>query len=198
MDNLKGSTFGFIGRSGCGKGTQIKLFETFLKERGYDVVVIGLGAFGRELAQKDTVIGQWIKSIIGEGKQYPSWLASSLVIQSIYTSLKNAEQILLLDGSPRRLAEAQILEELMKDIGRSPVRPVHLDITEAEARARLMSRGRADDTAEAIAVRLSWFADEVMPVIDYYKDRVISINAADSIPEVQKKLQDAVLNHGLS
>lgn len=191
MDNLKGSTFGFIGRSGCGKGTQIKLFETFLKERGYDVVSIGLGAFGRELAEKDTLMGRWIKTIISEGKQYPGWLASSLVIQSIYTSLTNADQVLLLDGSPRRLAEAQILEELMKDIGRSPVQPVHLDISEAEARARLLGRGRADDIPETITTRLSWFTTEVMPVLDYYGNRVMTIDATAPIPEVQKKLQDA-------
>ncbi len=189
MVDIKGTTFGFIGRSGCGKGTQIKLFEAFLKEQGYDVVCIGLGAFGREFAQKDTLIGRWIKTIIEKGKQYPSWFASSLMIQAIYIFLNQTDQILLLDGSPRRLAEARILEELMKEIGRSPVQPIHLDISESEARKRLMSRGRTDDTSEAIEMRLSWFTAEVMPVIAYYDKRVITINSEQSIEAVQKEIQ---------
>ena len=191
---MKGKTFGFIGRSGCGKGTHIKLLEEFLRSEGGDVITIGLGAFGRELAQKDTLIGRWIKSIIDGGKQYPSWLASSLVIQSIYTSLTNADQIVLLDGSPRRLAEAKILEELMADIGRSPIIPIHLDISEDEAIKRLIARGRADDIPEAIATRLSWFTSEVVPVLEFYNDRVITIDASGSIPEVQSAIQKAIIS----
>ena len=189
MVNIKGSTFGLIGRSGCGKGTQIKLLELFLKKAGYEVISIGLGKFGRELAQKETVIGRWIKTIIENGKQYPVWLASSLTTQAIYTSLKNADQILLLDGLPRRLAEARVLEELLKDIGRSPIVPIHLDISEDEARKRLLSRGRADDTPEAIQMRLSWFTTEVMPVLDYYGERVITISGEQSIEAAHKEIQ---------
>lgn len=196
---LTGSTFGFIGRSGCGKGTQIKLLETFLRGEGYGVVCIGLGAFGRELAQKETVMGRWIKTIIEQGKQYPGWLASSLIVQAIFTLLENTNQILLLDGSPRRLREAQIMEEFMKDIGRSPVRLIHLDISEDEARKRLLNRGRADDIPSAIEMRLKWFTTEVLPVIAYYENygsptsidgkRVITINSEQSISAVQEEIR---------
>lgn len=196
---LRGSTFGFIGRSGCGKGTQLKLLETFLRGEGYDVVCIGLGAFGRELAQKETLMARWIKTIIEQGKQYPSWFASSLITQAIFMSLKNAHQILLFDGSPRRLAEAEVLEEVMEALGRSPVRLIHLDISEETARKRLVSRGRADDTPSAIDVRLEWFTTEVLPVVAYYGSptsiiftpgkRVITINSEQSIEVVQEEIQ---------
>lgn len=199
MADIKGSTFGFIGRSGCGKGTQIKLLETFLRGEGYDVVCIGLGAFGRELAQKETLMARWLKTIIEQGKQYPSWFASSLIIQAIGRSLENADQILLLDGSPRRLAEAQVLEEVMHVLGRSPVRLIHLDISEETARKRLISRGRADDIPSAIEVRLEWFSTEVLPVIAYYENstsltalqgkRVITIQSEQSIDAVQEEIQ---------
>lgn len=196
---LRGSTFGFIGRSGCGKGTQLKLLETFLRGEGYDVVCIGLGAFGRELAQKETLMARWIKTIIEQGKQYPSWFASSLITQAIFMSLKNAHQILLFDGSPRRLAEAEVLEEVMEALGRSPVRLIHLDISEETARKRLVSRGRADDTPSAIDARLEWFTTEVLPVVAYYGSptsiislsgkRVITINSEQSIEAVQEEIQ---------
>lgn len=199
MYDLKGSTFGFIGRSGCGKGTQLKLLEMFLHAEGYEVVCIGLGAFGRELAQKETLMARWIKTIIEQGKQYPSWFASSLITQAIFMSLEHADQILLFDGSPRRLAEAQVLEEIMSILGRSPVKLIHLDISEETARKRLISRGRADDIPSAIDTRLEWFTTEVLPVIAYYESppsitaipgkRVIVINSEQSIATVQEEIQ---------
>lgn len=177
MSNLAGSTFVFIGRSGCGKGTQAAFLQTYLQGEGCEVLRLGTGDFARKRAQKDTLTGKWIKSILDAGGFFPSWLAGALMIEMIEPELTQLEQVLLLDGSPRRMHEAEVLDEFMKHLHRPPVRVIYLDISEEESRRRLLARGRDDDTESAITNRLAWFTTQVAPVLDYYGSRLISIPA---------------------
>ncbi|MSR73457.1 MAG: hypothetical protein EXS60_00105 [Candidatus Pacebacteria bacterium] len=182
MSDLTGSTFVFIGRSGCGKGTQAALLQTYLEGKGCEVLKLGTGDFARERAQRDTLTGKWIKSILDAGGFFPSWLAGALMIEMIEPQLTAHEQVLLLDGSPRRMHEAEVLDDFMAQLKRSPVRAIHLDITADECRRRLMARGRGDDTEYAITSRLSWFTTQVAPVLNYYGDRLISVSG-EGLPE---------------
>ncbi len=193
MSRLTGATLVFIGRSGCGKGTQAALLEKYLTEKGGEILRLGTGDFARSRAQKNTLTGRWIKSILDAGGFFPSWLASGLLLEMIEPNLISNEQVLLLDGSPRRLFEAQVLDEFMNYLHRSPVRPIYLDISEKESRRRLMARGRSDDTAEAIENRCAWFTKEVLPMLDYYGNRLITIPAEEDIASVQSKLRESLL-----
>ncbi len=180
MTNLAGSTFVFIGRSGCGKGTQAALLKTHLESAGYEVLRLGTGDFARERAQKDTLTGHWIKSILDAGGFFPHWLAGALMVEMIEPRLTTHGQILLLDGSPRRMHEAEVLDDFMAHLKRSPVRAIHLDIDEGESRRRMLARGRGDDTENAITSRLAWFQTQVAPVLGYYGERLISVSGVGS------------------
>lgn len=182
MPDLAGSTFVFIGRSGCGKGTQAALFQKHLEGLGHEVLRLGTGDFARERAQRETLTGQWIKSILAAGGFFPDWLAGALMLEMIEPHLTDTKQVLLLDGSPRRLHEAQVLDEFMAQLKRPPVRAIHLDIGEDESRRRMLERGRGDDTEDAITSRLAWFTTKVAPVLDYYGDRLISVSG-EGAPE---------------
>ena len=189
MQNLAGSTFVFIGRSGCGKGTQVALLEDFLHKEGYQVLRITTGDLGRELAQKKTLIGAWVQRIFEEGKLFPSWLALTLWLRELENALMDTRQVLLIDGAPRRLFEAQTLDELMTAVDRPAPIPVYLDISEDEARRRLASRSRDDDKkAYTVDMRLAWFTTDVMPVLDYYKERLMTISGEGTIDEVHQRL----------
>ena len=96
----------FIGPSGCGKGTQSKLLE---KEFGF--AYIGSGDLLRRRAKEDDFTGRKIKEIINQGQ-----LVSSLVIAGLWEQemerIKNLPQFLglIIDGSPRSLFEAKLLD----------------------------------------------------------------------------------------
>ena len=182
MSDLAGSTFVFIGRSGCGKGTQAELLQKHLEGNGYEVLRLGTGDFARERAAKDTLTGKWIKSILAAGGFFPDWLAGALMLEMIEPQLVAQGQVLLLDGSPRRMHEAQVLDEFMVHLKRPPVRAIYLNIGEDESRRRMLARGRSDDTENAITSRLSWFTTKVAPVLDYYGDRCISVSG-EGVPE---------------
>lgn len=194
MKNLTGATFVFIGRSGCGKGTQAGLLELFLKELGYDVVKITTGDLGRELAREPALIGTLTKKLLDEGKLFPSWLAIFLNMRAIVSVLTDAGRVVIIDGAPRRLFEAQSFDELMADVGRPLPTPIYLDISENEARRRMQKRGRADDNTDDIKVRLAWFTTTVAPVLEYYGNRLITINGNAPIEKVHERLQKIATN----
>src|SRR3989344_6595809 len=186
--DLKSSTFVFIGRSGCGKGTQAALLENYLKMQGCEVLRLGTGDFARKHAQKDTLTGKWIKSILKAGCFFPHWLAGALMVEMIEPRLITHEQVLLLDGSPRRMHEAEVLDDFMAHLKRQKVRAIHLDISEDESRKRLLARGRGDDTEDAITSRLAWFKTQVMPVLDYYGDRLISVSGVGNPEDISASI----------
>ncbi len=188
MADLIGSTFVFIGRSGCGKGTQAALLQKYCTEKGCDVVRLGTGDFARERAQKNTLTGKWIKSILDAGGFFPSWLAGALMLEMIEPRLTSHEQVLLLDGSPRRMHEAEVLDDFMAHLKRPSVYAIHLDISEDESRRRLLARGRGDDTEDAITSRLTWFKTQVEPVLSYYGDRLITVSGEGAIETIHDSI----------
>lgn len=192
MTNLAGSTFVFIGRPGSGKGTQSELFVDWLKKQGNDVVRLTIGDLGRALGKRNTLIGAWVKGMLAAGAAFPSWLAFTLLVDELAEILVKPEQVVVLDGAPRRLFEAKSLDELMTNLNRPAPRAIYLDISEAESKGRLAARKRADDTPDAIDNRLAWFTTEVMPVMDYYDGRLIRVAGDGEIAAVQKKVRDAI------
>ena len=192
MTDYAGTTFIFIGRPGSGKGTQSELFLKNIKEAGYDVLRCTVGDLGRTLGARDTLIGRWVKDMIGKGEPFPSWLAFTLLLDELADSLKKQNQILILDGAPRRMFEATSLDDLMAVLSRPAARGFYLDISEEESRSRLAVRMRADDTPEAIGKRLSWFTTDVMPVIEYYGNRLTRISAQGTIEEISSAIMASV------
>ena len=79
----------------------------------------------------------------------------------------------VLDGFPRSMQQVKEMDK--RNIGYDHV--VYLDVAEEEVIRRLMSRGRADDKPEIIKNRIAVYKKETQPVVDYYKDKLITIKA---------------------
>ncbi len=60
--------------------------------------------------------------------------------------------------------------------------------------ARLLARGRKDDSEEVIRRRLEVYRSETAPLIDYYGDRqkLLTINGNQSQEEVTAELQKVI------
>jgi adenylate kinase len=53
---------------------------------------------------------------------------------------------------------------------------------------RMLARGRADDTVDAISRRLAIYHRETTPLIDYYGDRVVHIDGVGTVDEVHERV----------
>src|SRR6478609_8853402 len=52
---------------------------------------------------------------------------------------------------------------------------------------RMVARGRADDTPEAIGRRLELYHLETKPLLDYYADKLAAIDGVGTVGEVQQR-----------
>jgi adenylate kinase len=186
---LAGATIVFIGRPGSGKGTQVALLQEWLWAQGVATARVAVGDAGRRIAEKQTPIGAWVRGIVAAGDPFPDWLAGALMVDALERGLATDDTALILDGSPRRMYEAHLLDDCMAQLRRAPPVAVVLDISEQESRARLMARRRADDTERAIERRLAWFNTHVEPVIAYYAARAHAIAGTGAPREIHENIR---------
>jgi adenylate kinase family enzyme len=165
-------TFIFIGRSGCGKGTQADLLEAYLKENDSekrDVYHIITGNFLREIAKGTGYTSEIVKDTLAKGMLIPAFLPIALWGKFFVDNFKNHEHVIT-DGMPRKLSEAKLLDEAFKFYKRGKVIVIFINLSFDSAVERLLLRKRADDTREAIEERFKFYDAEVAPVIEYYKN----------------------------
>ena len=181
-----GSTIALLGRSGCGKGTQSKLLIEWLRDRhGVGARYVYVGSECRALAKTDTISGQRMKMILDAGKLPPTDLVEYVMVCPLREA--GREQVGLCDGTPRRIGEARMLDDMCRGLHRPPLIPVYVDVSHDECLRRLRSadRNRIDDREEIIRNRLAYFNADVMEVLNYYAsaDRLVTIHG-ESEPTV--------------
>ncbi len=176
-----------IGRSGCGKGTQIDFLS---KDTGFEV--IKTGRLLRERALKNDFLGKKINEFLSTGKIMPTPVVFSLWMPKLIEMRNSSRQSgFIFDGNPRKLYEAQMFEEVFDMFEwNDSFFPVHIEISKEEARRRLLKRGRDDDNKEEIENRLSWFETEVRPVLDFYKKKniLLEVDGEQSEENVYKDI----------
>ena len=184
-----------IGRAGSGKGTQAGFLTKHLGAE--NVLYIYAGEKLRKLSEDESLATARLlkERILLKGAKAPDFFAIWSWADSFISNFKS-HMHLVLDGSPRTVLEAMVLDEAFAFYERRRVYPVHIDITREEAFQRLKARGRHDDEYEAISNRLDWFEKTVIPVIDYYEkespNKVIRINGIGSREEVFKRIADVL------
>jgi adenylate kinase len=127
-------------------------------------------------------------------------VSDDLMIELIRNRLEqpDTESGFVLDGFPRTTVQAEALNSILSDIGRSFSVVFALQIPDAVAFERLRKRaeleGRADDTDEAIQRRLDNYHRETEPLVEYYRVRgnLVPIHGARSENEVFAEIQRAL------
>jgi len=71
---------------------------------------------------------------------------------------------------------------------------IYLTTSEEAVQKRMLARGRADDTEQAIMGRISYFRERVLPVIDYYKaeGRLMKIDGEQDVKKVHADIVKAL------
>lgn len=188
----------FIGPQGSGKGTQISRLSEVLREKfpHQQVVDIQTGRRFRALAQKqENYTEEHVFKTLDTGALQPLFLSVLLWGDAMHEHV-SPDCHLLIDGFPRTVNEARVLESALSFYKRSPLVVVNLDTPEEVVRERMKGRARTDDTEASIEERLSWYRNEVIPVIDYYRGRedttVHDINGTMTIDEVHTAVKSAL------
>ncbi len=174
-----------IGCPGAGKGTQVDLLSEKIE---FDV--IRTGELLREKAKKNDFIGKKIQQTLNQGGLIPTPIVFSLWMPKLEELSKSNAKGVIFDGNPRKLYEAYMLEEVFEMFSWHDFRACYINISKEEALSRLEKRKRHDDSDAR--ERLSWFETEVIPVIDYYREKgaLIEINGEQSIEMVQRELYE--------
>ena len=110
-ETKKGLYVVFTGAPGCGKGTQARI----LKEKTH-ICHLSTGEMLREYAAQDTPLGRDLKSLLDKGE----FATDEMIIEMVRNRIgqPDCERGFILDGFPRTLPQAEVLESLLaeKDI----------------------------------------------------------------------------------
>ena len=111
--------FILMGRSGCGKGTQAKLLSKYLQDNNLgETLYVYTGERLRVFAEKEgSFSARLAKEEMKAGALLPSFLAVWLWSGALIEGVKENNNIIM-DGSPRTLLEAAMMDDAMEFYGR--------------------------------------------------------------------------------
>lgn len=195
----------FIGPQGSGKGTQAAIISKYL-----NISHISTGDIFRSLTGE---LKQQVDSIINKGNLVPDELTLKILKQRI--SNTDCNKGFILDGFPRNLNQANLLENIIKID-----KVIEISISDEEAIKRIAGRvtcekcktgynlitepkpkdpsqcdkcngklvQRADDNPEAIKKRLHTYHQETEPILNKYKQILIKINGEQDIDALTQEI----------
>jgi adenylate kinase len=195
---MQPTTVIFIGPQGSGKGTQIEKLYNVMAERdpARRVVDIQTGRRFRSLAAKrETFAERKIERTLNSGMLQPDFLTHILWGEAMLDQL-DPKSHLLIDGFPRTVHQAEVLEDAFAFFERNFVHVINLDTPEEIVRQRMHERARSDDTEESIEERLRWYREDTLPVLDFYRIRpdtkVHDLDGTDTIGGVHQQILNAL------
>ncbi len=188
----------FIGPQGSGKGTQIELLTRALEAQDPQtrVVDIQTGRRFRALAAKrEGYTEKKMAETLDTGILQPLFLSVVLWGDAFHHHV-DADCHVLIDGFPRTVNEAKVLESALAFYNRTEITIINLETSEDIVRQRMIKRARQDDTDTSIEARLCWYREETLPVLAYYRERmhttVVDCDGTKSINEVHSQILGAL------
>lgn len=180
-----------FGPPGSGKGTQAKL----LREK-FAVPHISTGDMLRERIASGDPLGMQVKSLMQAGQLVPDEVVNRLVEDRLAGD--DCRNGLILDGYPRTIPQAQVLEQLLQNLGFCQV-VIHLKVDYNHIIARISGRRqcpvcgslynrtsnpsrvdevcdkegaglivRDDDKEEVVRARLDAYDRQTRPVLEFF------------------------------
>jgi adenylate kinase len=182
-----------LGKQGAGKGTQCARISRY-----YAVPHIATGDVMRQEIRARTPLGIEVSDYVSRGELVPDDVVAKVVAARLDRDAAR-ENGFVLDGFPRNVVQAQLLEEMLAPNKLTGV--INLDVPTTVVLRRLEARRvcqdcqavysissppkynwtcdicggevtqREDDKEEAILRRLQLYEEETAPLVDYYLSR---------------------------
>lgn len=150
-----------LGPQGSGKSTQAE----FLSER-LGLLILEVGGMLRQKAQEETEIGRKVKKAVERGELVDDQTTFLFLKEEL--AKPQYVQGVVLDGAPRTLKQARLLDGFLKI-----ERVLYVYVPDEICVERLLKRGRADDTPELIKTRLGLYHQNTQPALEYYREKGI-------------------------
>lgn len=158
-----------FGPPGAGKGTQAKL----LVER-FNFRHISTGEVLRKEISAGSELGLKAKALIEKGAFVPDEIVEGIIGREIAGN-RDAKGFLF-DGFPRTTAQAEALDDILKEYGEEVTGVISIMIDDATVKERIRHRAeienRKDDMDDAtIENRIRTYHEKTEPLIEYYRKR---------------------------
>ena len=175
----------YLGPPGAGKGTQASLI---CKDKG--LLHLSTGELLREEVSLGTVLGKEAESIMNKGEL----VSDQIVLSIVEKRLSNHPKGWLLDGFPRNLSQAALLDDLLVSIDQPIQIAIFIEIDDQTLTERMLSRGRKDDDKEVISNRLKVYREKTSPLVNYYQNLGIlkSVNGLGKVEDVHNLIKEAL------
>ncbi len=177
-----------LGPPGAGKGTQAaRLVE---KHR---IVQLSTGDMLRAAVASGDEVGLKAKEIMDRGD-----LVSDEIMVAIISNRIDEDDCargFILDGFPRTIAQADALQELLKNKSLRLDAVVELKVDEEALLGRIETRSketdgaRADDNAQTLKKRLSVYREQTAPLTRYYEELGL-LKSVDGMQSISKVADD--------
>jgi len=174
-----------LGPPGAGKGTQAAILSEKL-----GVPAISTGDLFRANIGQGTPLGIEAKKYIDAGELVPAEITNNMVRERL--AEPDAANGFLLDGFPRSVEQAKELENILKNLGVELDGVLSFVVDEDVVVERMLARGRADDTEDVIRNRLRVYREETAPLLDYYADSIITVDAVGEVEEINARALTAL------
>jgi adenylate kinase len=180
-----------LGPQGSGKGTQANRIAA-----EYGIPHVSTGDMFRAAMAAGSELGRRIKPIYDSGGLVPDDVTIELIRERF--AQPDAAAGFVLDGFPRNLAQADALDTMLSEIGKSLDGVLFFDLDDEVALERLLGRAgqeeRTDDTPEAIERRLAIYHEQTEPVVEHYRatGKLVPLHAERSIGQVFNQIQEAL------
>lgn len=177
----------FIGPPGAGKGTQSARLADHLAVRH-----LSTGEILRHAVEENNIVGQEAAPYLERGDLVPDDLVVGIVAERL--AQRDCQAGALMDGFPRTPGQAAAFDKHLAKTGRALDAVIELRVAREELLRRLMTRKRADDSAETISHRLEIYIRETEPILSYYKTRGVlhTIDGIGTLDQVFSRILAAV------
>lgn len=176
-----------IGPPGAGKGTQCQRLVQLLR-----VPHLSTGEMLRAAVRAGTPEGRQAAEFMTQGQLVPDPLIVGMVSRRL--EMEDCRNGCLLDGFPRTLPQAAILDELLERRAMSVDGVIELAVPRDELIRRMLARKREDDDPEVFTKRITSFEVQTAPLLDYYtrQGKLASIDGLGTADDIFGRVQAAV------
>ncbi len=171
-----------VGPPGAGKGTQAAVLS-----REIGIPHISTGDLFRAHIGQQTGLGREVQRYIDAGELVPDAVTNEMVRERLAED--DARRGFLLDGFPRNVAQADVLAKILAGdgLGLGVDAVIEFRVPEDVVVDRLLARGRTDDTEDVIRYRQQVYRQETAPLLEYYRDIVVTVDAVGDVDEVSAR-----------
>jgi adenylate kinase len=184
-----------LGPPGAGKGTQAVMICEAL-----GIPHISTGEILRAAVAAESELGNKVKSFLDAGDLVPDQVIVDIMSERLQQ--EDCSNGFLLDGFPRTVNQAEMLDQVLSELSMELTQVIDLRVPDEvlieriKGRAAASSGTRSDDTEEVAANRLQVYWEQTAPVSAFYRESgsMVELDGLGTIEEVNQRILDSLPN----